>query len=103
MLSVEVVCAGARCGCAIRFRLDAARMHSGEKRMRGVTQIDLDMSVDDIMCARPETITVFLRNKMLCIGCILAPFHNVSDAALAHDLDEAEIMSQLTEMCTRVV
>lgn len=71
--------------------------------MCGTTQINLDMSVDDIMCARPETIAVFLRNKMLCIGCILAPFHNVSDAAFAHDLDEAEIVSQLTEMCTRVV
>jgi len=52
-----------------------------------------DMSVDAIMRARPETIAVFLRNRMHCVGCVLAPFHTIGYAALEHDLD-AEVVSR---------
>lgn len=56
-----------------------------------------DMSVDAIMRAQPETIAIFLRNRMHCVGCVLAPFHTLEYAALEHDLDAETLARQITE------
>ena len=50
--------------------------------------IDPDMTVDEIMRRWPATIRVFIRSRMLCIGCPIGIFHNVKDACEAHHLDE---------------
>ena len=46
------------------------------------------MTVDEIMRRWPATIQVFIRNRMLCIGCPIGTFHTVKDACQAHQLDE---------------
>ncbi|WP_295811571.1 DUF1858 domain-containing protein [uncultured Nitratireductor sp.] len=51
------------------------------------------MTVDEIMRRWPATIRVFIRNRMLCIGCPIGIFHTVKDACDAHRLDE-EIFSR---------
>ncbi len=56
---------------------------------------DPDMSVMDIMDNWPETITVFIRYKMLCIGCSVAPFHTVKEACAEHSVDEVMIRAEL--------
>jgi hybrid cluster-associated redox disulfide protein len=55
--------------------------------MRPLT-IDPDMTVDEIMRRWPATIRVFIRHKMLCIGCPIGIFHTIQDACEAHRLDE---------------
>ena len=50
--------------------------------------IDPDMTVDEIMRRWPATIRVFIRNRMLCIGCPIGIFHTVKDACEAHQLNE---------------
>lgn len=56
------------------------------------TGIELNMTVDEIMRRWPVTIRVFIRYRMLCIGCPIGIFHTVKDACEAHDLDR-EIFS----------
>lgn len=56
---------------------------------------DPDMSLDALMTLWPETITVFLRHKMLCIGCLVNPFHTVIDACREYDLNEAAFREEL--------
>ncbi|MBX3531351.1 MAG: DUF1858 domain-containing protein [Rhizobiaceae bacterium] len=46
------------------------------------------MTVDEIMRRWPTTIRLFMRNRMLCIGCPIGVFHTVKDVCDAHDLDE---------------
>ncbi|MBX3532685.1 MAG: DUF1858 domain-containing protein [Rhizobiaceae bacterium] len=53
------------------------------------------MTVDEIMRRWPAAIRVFIRNRMLCIGCPIGVFHTVRDACDAHDLDEDMISLQL--------
>lgn len=50
--------------------------------------IDPNMTVDEIMRRWPATIRVFLRHRMLCVGCPIGIFHTVRDACDAHLLDE---------------
>jgi hybrid cluster-associated redox disulfide protein len=56
---------------------------------------DPDLSLDILMSVWPQTIAVFLRYKMLCIGCMVGPFHTVIDACIAYDLDELAFRAEL--------
>jgi hybrid cluster-associated redox disulfide protein len=57
--------------------------------------IDVDMTMDEIMRRWPLTIRVVIRSGMLCVGCPIASFHTVSDAAREHGLDEALLRCDL--------
>lgn len=57
--------------------------------------IDPDMTVDEIMRRWPATIRVFIRNRMLCIGCPIGVFHTVKDACDAHRIDEDTFSGEL--------
>ena len=48
---------------------------------------DPDLPLDVLLRLWPETIPVFMRHKMLCVGCLVAPFHTVLDACREYELD----------------
>lgn len=50
-----------------------------------------DLSVADIMRRWPATIRVFLDWNMQCVGCPIAPFHTLMDAATEHGLSLAQL------------
>lgn len=54
-----------------------------------------DLSLDDLIKTWPETIPVFLRHKMLCVGCLIGPFHTVTDACLAYGLNVDAFYAEL--------
>jgi len=54
-----------------------------------------DLTLADLMTLWPETIPVFVRHKMLCVGCLISPFHTVTDACAEYDLDEAAFIDEL--------
>lgn len=59
------------------------------------------MIVRDVMTRWPQTVPVFVRRRMSCPGCLMAPFMTVDEAAqeygiepevLARDLEEAIVV-----------
>ena len=58
---------------------------------------DPDLSVGALMTLWPQTIPVFLRYRMLCVGCFVSRFHTVADACLAHDQDRESFMAALRD------
>lgn len=54
-----------------------------------------DLTLSDIMRMWPQTVAVFLRHGMHCVGCRIGPFHTIEDACLEYDLDEAEFVAEL--------
>ncbi|GAB5438920.1 DUF1858 domain-containing protein [Falsiruegeria mediterranea] len=56
---------------------------------------DPELMLSDVMTIWPQTIEVFLRHGMLCVGCLVNPFHTVADACTEYDLDEEEFRSEL--------
>lgn len=57
--------------------------------------ITMDMTMDIIISDNIWVIKVLQHNNMHCIGCPLAPFHNVKDAAYEHGLDKDKLLKQL--------
>lgn len=58
---------------------------------------DPDLPLADLMRRYPGTIPVFLHHRMLCVGCLISPFHKIADASRAYELDEAAFMAELSE------
>ena len=46
-----------------------------------------DLSVEQVLAVWPQTLPVFIRFHMLCIGCPITRFHTLREAALAHGID----------------
>ena len=63
---------------------------------------DPDVSLAEMMRHWPETIPVFLRHKMLCVGCLVSPFHTIVDACAEHQLDETKILAELIQAVSSV-
>lgn len=58
-------------------------------------------SLESLMTTWPETIPVFIRHKMLCVGCMVAPFHTVSEACGEYGLNVDEFDTELAATLTR--
>jgi len=68
--------------------------------MRGPQFDDPDLTLTDLMNKWPETIPVFMRHRMLCVGCYIGPFHTVTDACLEYDLDLEGFYDELRQAIT---
>jgi len=65
--------------------------------MPGKGYDNIDMPLADLMDRWPETIPVFLRHKMLCVGCFINPFHTLVDGCAEYSLDLDEFIGELGE------
>jgi hybrid cluster-associated redox disulfide protein len=65
--------------------------------MRHLAVDDPDLPLDVLMKTWPETIAVFLRHKMTCVGCMINPFDTVIDACIAYKLDEDCFRAELQQ------
>lgn len=79
--------------CRGRGRLQGSADRTAERD--GLLTIDPNMSVDEIMRRWPATIRVFIRHRMLCIGCPIGIFHTVNDACEAHGLQTEVVAREL--------
>jgi hybrid cluster-associated redox disulfide protein len=65
--------------------------------MIACTEIAADSFVDEIMTKFPQTISVFLRRRMSCVGCLMGPFHTVCDAAEEYDIAVDVLLDELRD------
>jgi len=56
---------------------------------------DPDLPLADLMTQWPQTIPVFIRHRMLCVGCLIGPFHTIADACAEYDLNKEDFMAEL--------
>jgi len=61
----------------------------------------MQMTVADLLANYPEAIPVFLSNKMSCVGCSMAAFETLADAARIYDLQPEQFQLQLQNSITQ--
>ena len=54
-----------------------------------------DITVKELLDRSPETIPVFLRHHMACVGCYMSGFDTLADAAANYCLDLESFLAEL--------
>jgi hybrid cluster-associated redox disulfide protein len=67
-----------------------------------ITMKLLDMILTDLLERWPETAAVFHRHAMACVGCAVAPFYTVRDAALVYGLSPEQFAAELAAVVQAV-
>ncbi len=60
-----------------------------------------DSKISDVIASHPETLGVFLKYGLACVGCSLSPFETVRQGAEAHGFDEKAVKSLIKELKER--
>ena len=56
-----------------------------------------ELTVEEVLMRWPQTAVVFTRHNMACVGCPVAPFYSVSEAANVYRLPAAEFVQELEQ------
>jgi hybrid cluster-associated redox disulfide protein len=56
-----------------------------------------ELTVAEVLTRWPETIPVFLRHQLACIGCVMAPFDTLSDVARIYNLPLDRFLEELRQ------
>lgn len=59
--------------------------------------ITKEMSIQEVVVDHPETVEVFAKYGMGCIGCAAARFENIGQAAQAHGIDIKKLLDDLNK------
>ncbi|HID71596.1 MAG TPA: DUF1858 domain-containing protein [Thermoplasmata archaeon] len=60
-------------------------------------KITKDMSIIEAVSSFPETVEIFMKFGLHCLGCAAASFENIEQGALAHGIDVDALMKALNE------
>jgi len=58
-----------------------------------------DTTLDELLSAYPEAARVFVKHGMACVGCTMARFDTVGQAAVEYGLDIAPFMQEIAHLC----
>ena len=58
-------------------------------------QITRDMTIEDVVQQFPETIEVFSRHGVGCLGCSAAQYDSIGQGAAIHGLDVEQLVQEL--------
>ena len=61
-------------------------------------KVSKDMGIMDIVTQYPETLEVFAKYGMGCIGCAAARFENLEAGAKVHGIDPDEMIDAMNEI-----
>lgn len=56
---------------------------------------DPDTPLVELLNTWPSMAKVFFRHQMICVGCMVAPFHTITDACIEYHLDEVLFRQEL--------
>lgn len=60
-------------------------------------KINKEMPITEVVQKYPQTIDVFLKHGMGCLGCAAARFENVAQGAMAHGIDVDKLITDLNK------
>jgi hybrid cluster-associated redox disulfide protein len=64
-------------------------------------QLEAGLTVAEVLDRWPQTIPVFIRHRMACVGCTIAPFETLSEVADIYQLEPDEFLQELQQLIDR--
>jgi hybrid cluster-associated redox disulfide protein len=62
-----------------------------------IAPITADSLVKEVVESHPQTIAVFVKHGLNCVGCYIAPFHTITDTAREYALQMELLLSELND------
>ena len=62
------------------------------------SRLTANLTVAEVMDRWPQTIKFFLRYRMACVGCAIAPFETLAEVAAIYGLDLNRFLSELEQI-----
>lgn len=59
--------------------------------------IDPKITVEEFLRQRPNAVPVFIRHRMVCLGCWMSRFDTLADVAWNYNLDTEQFLRELSE------
>ena len=59
--------------------------------------ISKDMKIGQVVENHPETVSVFMKHGLGCVGCAVARFENIAQGARAHGIDVDALIADLNK------
>lgn len=53
------------------------------------------LTVAEVLQRWPQTVGVFLRHRMACVGCVIAPFETLSEVTAIYELNPDQFLQEL--------
>lgn len=60
--------------------------------------ITKDMGIMEVVAKWPDTVDVFMKHGMGCLGCAAARFENIEQGAMAHGMDIDALIADLNKI-----
>jgi hybrid cluster-associated redox disulfide protein len=73
------------------MKLDTEAKPDGYKAEHGFCK----MTINDLLKQHPQATGVFIRRKMLCVGCPAAEFHTLEDAAKLYGYELGDLYREI--------
>jgi hybrid cluster-associated redox disulfide protein len=61
------------------------------------SQLEASLTVEELLACWPQTIPVFIRHRMACVGCVMAPFETLAEVAAIYKLDLDSFLRELEQ------
>ncbi len=57
--------------------------------------ITKEMRIQEIVAEHPETVRIFFKHGLMCVGCAAARFESLAQGAMAHGIDVDALVADL--------
>jgi len=57
--------------------------------------ITKEMRIEEIVAEHPETVRIFFKHGLMCVGCAAARFESLAQGAIAHGIDVDALVADL--------
>ncbi len=60
--------------------------------------VNMNTTVDDALAAQPGLVSVFIRHRMICVGCAIAHFHTLREVAELYEITPDQFYKELARV-----
>lgn len=62
--------------------------------------ITKDMKIEEVVNQYPETMVVFMKHGLHCVGCHVSAFESIEEGAMVHGINVDALVTDLNQVIT---
>jgi hybrid cluster-associated redox disulfide protein len=63
--------------------------------------ITKDNTIEEVVAKYPETMMVFMKHGLHCVGCHVSAFESIEEGAMAHGINVDALVSDLNKVTSK--